>query len=359
MLARRHWFTLASAVISIVTIYLLYGWLKSQGELKLPSGKEAIAWMALGVVVYLCSFIVRGLRWKVLLNEVGVKPPLHETTGLLTVGYAANTLLPARAGDAVRVFLMAQRTEASASLMVSTLIAERLLDVVVLGGAFVITSLVFAGGLPQGNRAIIALVLLGVGAIGLAVVTWAIRSDRLPAGVRGILRDASLAVRQLRSSRHLAAVATLTLGAWFLEACVYLIASKAAGVELHLGSALYILSTAAMFTMIPSGPGFAGTMDGAIAFTLHVLDEPKRLVGTYIFTVRFIIFIPITVLGGLLLVLRYGGFAALKAARKAQSAENEEAEAAAKAHLPLEDLPTGEIAAVRADEVDTADAASR
>ncbi len=349
MLARRHWFTLASAAISIVTIYLLYQWLRSQGELKLPSGREAIAWMALGTVVYLCSFIVRGLRWKVLLNEIGVRPPLHETTGLLTVGYAANTLLPARAGDAVRVFLMAQRTEAGASLMVSTLIAERLLDVAVLGGAFVITSLIFAGGLPQGNRALIAVALLVVAAIGLLVVRWAIRSDHVPAGVRGILRDASLAVRQLRGSRHLAMVASLTCAAWFLEACVYYIAGKAAGIDLHLGSALYVLATAAMFTMIPSGPGFAGTMDAAIAFTLHVLNEPRKLVGTYIFTVRFLIFIPITIVGGILLITRYGGLAALRAARSAQEKENEQAEAAAKAHLPLEELPTGEFASVPAD----------
>jgi glycosyltransferase 2 family protein len=349
MLARRHWFTLASALISIVTIYLLYQWLRSQGELRLPSGREAIAWMSLGVVVYLCSFLVRGLRWKVLLDEVGVKTPLHETTGLLTVGYAANTLLPARAGDAVRVFLMAQRTEASASLMVSTLIAERLLDVAVLGIAFVVTSLIFAGGLPAGNRAIIAVALLVVALIGLLVVRWAVRSDHVPAGVRGILRDASLAVRQLRGSRHLAMVASLTCAAWFLEACVYWIAGQAAGIELHLGSALYILSTAAIFTMIPSGPGFAGTMDAAIAFTLHVLNEPKNLVGTYIFTVRFLIFIPITIVGGVLLIARYGGMAALRAARSAQEEENEQAEAAAKANLPLEDLPTGEMAAIPAD----------
>ncbi|MEH3054105.1 MAG: lysylphosphatidylglycerol synthase transmembrane domain-containing protein, partial [Patulibacter minatonensis] len=249
MLARRHWFTIASALISIVTIFLLYRWLKSQGELRLPSGREAIAWMALGVALYLCSFFIRGLRWRVLLNEVGVKAPLHETTGLLTVGYAANTLLPARAGDAVRVFLMAQRTEAGASLMVSTLIAERLLDVFVLGLTFVITSLIFAGGLPEGNRAMIAVALLVVAAIGLLVVRWAIRSDHIPAGVRGILRDASLAVRQLRGSRHLAQVAGLTIIAWLFEGTVYLVSAKAAGIHLHIGESVYILATAAMFTM--------------------------------------------------------------------------------------------------------------
>lgn len=344
MLARRHWFTLASALISIVTIFLLYRWLRSQGELRLPSGREAMMWMAAGVGVYLSSFVVRGVRWKVLLNEVDVRPPLHETVGLLTVGYAANTLLPARAGDAVRVFLMAQRTGAGASLMVSTLIAERLLDIVVLGTAFVITSLIYAGGLSSDNLTALGIivVLLVLVAVGLLVVRWAVRADHIPAGVRGILRDASLAVRQLRSSKHLAQVAGLTLLAWFLEANVYLLAGKAAGIELTVGSAVYIISTAAMFTMIPSGPGFAGTMDAAITFTLGVLDKPKSLIATYLFTVRFMIFIPVTILGGLLLVTRYGGLAAIRAARSAQADENEAAEAAAKAHLPLDELPAAE-----------------
>ncbi|MBJ7471168.1 MAG: flippase-like domain-containing protein [Solirubrobacteraceae bacterium] len=358
MLARKHWFTLASGLISIVTIYLLYRWLKSQEEaIVLPSGGTAWAYIGAAVVVYLFSFVMRGLRWRVLLNEIGVRPPLHEATGLLTVGYAANTLLPARAGDAVRVFLMAQRTNAGPSLMVSTLIAERLLDVVVLGTTFVITSLIFAGALPHGSKAAVALALVAIAGIGVLVIRWAVRGNHLPDGVQGILRDASLAVRQLRSSRHLAQVGALTVAAWFCEAVVYLLAGKAVGVDLTLGSAAYVLATAAMFTMIPSGPGFAGTMDSALVFALSRLGEPRNLVLPYIFAVRFVIFIPITIIGGILLITRYGGFAAIKAARHAQSKENQEAEAAAKAHLPLQDLPTGEIAAIRLESANKADKA--
>lgn len=349
MLARRHWFTLASALISVVTVYLLYRWLNDQGPIRLPSGREAVLYTAGAVAVYLSSFLVRGLRWRVLLSEVGVRPPLRETTGLLTVGYAANTLIPARAGDAVRVFLMAQRTGAGASLMVSTLIAERLLDVAVLGSAFVITSLIYSGGLPTGNRAMIALAGAAVLLIGLLVLRWMVKRDHLPSGVRGILRDASLAVRQLRGSRHLAQVAGLTIAAWALETLVYLMAAHAAGVQLNAGQAVYVLATAAIFTMIPSGPGFAGTMDGAIVYTLHQLGEPRNLVWPFIFVIRFVIFIPITIIGGVLLAVRYGGWSAIKAARSAQQQENAQAEEAARRHEPLPDPPTGEMAALPAD----------
>jgi uncharacterized membrane protein YbhN (UPF0104 family) len=351
MLARRHWFTLAGGLISILTIFLLIKWLKSQGSgMKLPSDSHSIAFMTGAIIVYLSSFLIRGLRWKVLLNEVGVKAPMHETTGLLTVGYAGNTLLPARAGDAVRVFLMAQRTGAGASLMVSTLIAERLLDLVFLVSTFIITSLIFAGGLPSGDKAVFAGILACVGLVGVSVVIWAIRSNHIPAGIRGVLRDASLAVRQLRGSRHLFQVAGLTVIAWTMEATVYMLCAHAAGIKLNIGSAAYVLSTAAMFTMIPSGPGFVGTMDAALAFSLRVLNEPHNSIGPYILIVRFVIFIPITIIGGLLLVLRYGGLPALRAARNAAGKENEEAEDAAIHHVPLEDLPTGEHRAITATE---------
>lgn len=335
MLARKHWFTLTSALISVVTIFLLYRWLKDQGPVKLPNSRDAVAYTGLAVAVYLSSFIVRGLRWQALLSEVGNKPSLRDTTGLLTVGYAANTLLPARAGDAVRLFLMAQRTGSGTSRTISTLIAERLLDVAALGTAFVITSLVFSGAVPSGNRATAVLILAAVGVAGLLVLRWMVKRDHLPPGARGILRDASLAVRQLRGSRHLALVAGLTIIAWLLEAIVYLLAAKAAGVSLNLGTATYVLATAAMFTMIPSGPGFAGTMDGAIVYTLHRLGEPRNLVAPYILVVRFVIFIPITIIGGVMLATRYGGMSALRAARRAQEAENESAEEAAVAGDPL------------------------
>jgi uncharacterized membrane protein YbhN (UPF0104 family) len=336
MLNRKHWFRIASALISIVTILLLIHWVKTQGSLKIPTDSQSLSLIVGAIAVYLSSFVVRGLRWKILLSEVGVKPPLHEATGLLTVGYAGNTVLPARAGDAVRVFLMSNRTGAKASLMVSTLIAERLLDVFALGTAFVITSLMYSHGVPTGTKADIAFGVFIVGLICLGVLVWVVRTNRLPEGVLGLIRDASLGVRQLRGSKHLFQVLGLTICAWTLEMCVYILCAKAATITLTPGQAVYILSTAAMFTLIPSGPGFAGTMDAAILYTMTRLHVSKALIAPFVIILRVVVFIPITILGGLLLVTRYGGFAALKAAQSAQGEENEEAEAAARAHLPLD-----------------------
>ena len=49
-----------------------------------------------------------------------------------------NNVLPARAGDAIRVVLMAPRAQTSKRTVVGTLVAERLLDVAVLLVIFVV-----------------------------------------------------------------------------------------------------------------------------------------------------------------------------------------------------------------------------
>ena len=54
---------------------------------------------------------MRSERWHRLLLDDGAHPPRADSYSLTTIGYAVNNVLPARAGDAVRVVLMAPRAE--------------------------------------------------------------------------------------------------------------------------------------------------------------------------------------------------------------------------------------------------------
>ena len=66
------------------------------------------------------------------LKDEGAKPKRKDMYSLTVIGYMGNNVLPARAGDAIRVFLAAPRAETSKRTVVGTLVAERLLDVAVL-----------------------------------------------------------------------------------------------------------------------------------------------------------------------------------------------------------------------------------
>ena len=90
------------------------------------------------VLLYGLATVVRGERWQRLLVDEGGHPSRRDTQGLNVVGYMGNNLLPARAGDAIRVVLMAPRAALGMRSVVGTLLAERLLDVGLLVVIFVI-----------------------------------------------------------------------------------------------------------------------------------------------------------------------------------------------------------------------------
>ena len=69
-----------------------------------------------------------------------------------------NNVLPARAGDAIRVVLAAPRAETSKRTVVGTLLAERLLDVVVLVVLFVVVGYGLLGEVGGDSVGLIAIV---------------------------------------------------------------------------------------------------------------------------------------------------------------------------------------------------------
>ena len=94
---------------------------------------------------------MRGERWHSLLHAEGARPARADSHGLNVVGYAANNVLPARAGDAVRVFLMAPRAQTSKKAVLGTLLAERLLDIAVILTLFVVVGYGLLGEVGAGE----------------------------------------------------------------------------------------------------------------------------------------------------------------------------------------------------------------
>ena len=73
--------------------------------------------------------VFRALRWQYLLAPIGHARfgPAFRTT---TIGFAASAVLPARAGEVIRPYLLARQEGLSATATFATIIVERLLDAV-------------------------------------------------------------------------------------------------------------------------------------------------------------------------------------------------------------------------------------
>lgn len=285
-------------------------WALRQEPPRLPRTRPEFLALLGAVALYAVATAVRAERWHALLRGDGARPRRGDSYALTVVGYAANNLLPARAGDAFRVVLMAPRAETAKRTVLGTLVAERLLDVFVVLVLFAVVGYGLLGevgmsGLTIAAAAVVALVLVG---IGLALLVS--RHDRARAFLAPILAS-TLALR----SRRGAALLAVTFLVWGLEAGVWMATGAAVGFGMQPLEGVYLVALASVFALIPSGPGYAGTQDAAAVIGIKALGGTGAVAVAYLVTLRFVIVVPITLAGLLLAAGRYGGLRRMRAAR--------------------------------------------
>jgi glycosyltransferase 2 family protein len=87
-------------------------------------------WLALSLASVCLNLIIRARRWQFLLEPLG-QTTFADAFRATAVGFAASTVLPARAGEVIRPYFLArQHDDMSATGAFATIVLERLLDIV-------------------------------------------------------------------------------------------------------------------------------------------------------------------------------------------------------------------------------------
>ena len=304
---------IASTVVSLVFLGAAGWWASKQKMPTLPHDTRAYAELGGALLLYALATLCRGERWHRLLNHTSIHPRRLDSYAITTVGYAGNNVLPARAGEALRTFLVAGRVQVSKREVLGTIIAERVLDAGVLAIAFAFGAY---GTLISGNP----IALLGIVAVGIAVVVlFPSRWHPSPSHPR-VKWVADTVGRLMGPTRKLATregflLFGLTFVIWSIEASTYFLIAKAVGLGVTLDGAVFIMVVANFVSLIPAGPGYVGTFDAAVLFAARSLGASRSFALPFLLLLRFVLFIPITITGLLLLVGRYGGLAGYRAAR--------------------------------------------
>lgn len=131
--------------------------------------------LAAALLVQVATWIFRAIRWRYLLRPLGAVRfgAVFEAT---MIGFAAITLLPARAGELIRPYVLARREHLSAPAAFATIVVERLLDLITV--LILFAAVVLLGRPPEGAadpavyRAMQAggVALGGAALVGLAVL---------------------------------------------------------------------------------------------------------------------------------------------------------------------------------------------
>ena len=217
-----------------------------------------------------------------------------------------NTVLPARGGEVLRIFLLAERSHARRRDVLGSIITERLLDLVALGLLLVVIGLAGVAEPPGGELTTIlagALLLAAVvGAIGYLRLRTAGRLEAFAAKVRPLVRASRVILTPVGLG-----LLGLTLMTWAAEGAIFWLVAESLDVGLTPTEGLAVIVLASLSALIPAGPGYVGTYDAAALFALSQVDVRGGTALSCVLLFRFVVFVPITVVGLALLLGRYRG----------------------------------------------------
>jgi uncharacterized membrane protein YbhN (UPF0104 family) len=305
-------------VVSALALGGVAWWASHQQLPSLPTGRDALGALAAAIALYALATLLRCERWQQLLELTGVRSARADAYGLVAVGYMANNTLIARAGDVLKVVLTAGRTGAGTTRIAGLAVGERAFDALALLFLFVVAGLLsprlgFAGSGAVLRDGAIA----GAACLGLAGAALLARRTRIAAALRREARTAALALRPLAGRAGLALLA-LSVVIWLLEACVYIAVGRAVGVPIDLLAGIQIVALVNLIGLIPAAPANLGTFDAAVLFATRGLASGSGALA-YVLILRLVLFVPITVVGLVVLLTRHGGLSRLRLQRPLSS----------------------------------------
>jgi uncharacterized membrane protein YbhN (UPF0104 family) len=308
--------SLLGLLVSALAVGAVLYWALQQEPPQLPSGPGQLLALGGAIALYALATVVRAERWERLLARDGAHPPRSDVYALTVVGYAVNNVLPARAGDAVRVLLLAPRTDVGRRTILGTLVAERLLDVAVVLALFLVVGYALLGEVGAGSAEVVAAVTVGGALLAVLGVLLIRRNERL----HGLIAPVLSSTLKLRG-RHGLVLLAITVCIWGIETAVWMSVGASVGFGMTPIEGVYLVALASVFALIPSGPGYAGTQDAAAAIGIRALGGSGQVAVSYIVMIRFVLVVPITLLGFILIAARYGGVSRLRRARAGGSAQ--------------------------------------
>jgi uncharacterized protein (TIRG00374 family) len=253
-----------------------------------------LPWVAAAAALGVAALAIRAQRWRLILRPVATVPfgPSFSATA---IGFAASSILPLRLGEFLRPALLARRVGFGISPAVSSVVLERLFDILFVVLCFLVLSLIYP--LPADLRR--AALLLGAVATGGFVVLLLAHRHRawferllegilawLPAalarGVRPLATGFFDALGALESTHILGRVVAYSALLWTANAMPFLFALLALGIAAPLvPAALASIVIVAAFVFMPQAPGFLGTWQAGCVLALELFGVPKDLAVGY------------------------------------------------------------------------------
>ncbi len=274
--------------------------------------------LVLALAVTGLTYAARAWRWQSLLAPIGPTRFINAFTAT-AIGFAASFLLPARAGEVIRPYLLAKRENMNPSSAFATIVLERLLDlatVLLLFAAFVFT---VGPGVISGDPGQLARVKVGGGMAALASVVGlgvlfalaghperlgraALQIERvLPARLARIVarfvETFARGLAVLRDPARLVAALALSFPMWMSIAAGIWLTSLAFHITYPYPASFLVMTILVVGVAAPT-PGAIGGFHAAYIFAVTTFfGVPADRAAAAALVLHAISFVPVTLVG--------------------------------------------------------------
>ncbi len=275
------------------------------------SGLKGIdpVYLALTIAGLFGSIFCRAFLWKSLLNFKKKVSWSHAFEAII-IGYMGNNILPFRMGELIRAYAMGKKEDLSKSLMLASIVLERLLDVLSLLIFFValFLSVQLADWLVLSGIVVFCFLILMVVLVYLAAKdawkfsSWLTRLLRyFPAAIshqaERIAQSFIQGLALIKNGPQMILVILLSLSVWSVWTGAVYFGLKAFHLELPLTAPLLLVVVINMGVMIPSSPGFIGVFQYLCVVSLSFFTVPKETALGFSVVLHAIQYVPITLMG--------------------------------------------------------------
>lgn len=261
-------------------------------------------WVLPAIAFDILSYTIQGVRWRLLLRPLGSIAPLRATQAVYA-GLFTSEVLPMRAGEAVRAYLVSRWMNVRVASVIPSLAVERFFDgiwlAIYIGLAAIFVPLprniLHAADIFGAVLIVLAILLLIVVLSGAGPrdgdETSPAHGKRVKRWVRGFVSD----VRGLARSRgfYLSFAATSLI--LILQGIAFWFVMVAYGFQMGIWVGGVILLIVYFGTAIPNAPGNIGSYQLFVVIGLSLFDVEKTQATGFSMIVFVILTLPVWALG--------------------------------------------------------------
>lgn len=267
-------------------------------------GSINLVWYISGMLGMVIILFIRAMRWRIFLLPLGSFSTIKLYKGTIA-GFFTNYILPFRIGEVVRAYITGQYIEKKGTVLLPSIVIERMID----GVSFFLFVVVFSLfiDLPLSDKQILIVRILLIAILVLFIIViylyYRLRHkitlflEKKEGKVANFFKDLHDGMQALYKVKHPIKIIVYSFSIWFVTGLTYWAGIKACHIELGFVEAYILMATAMIAIAIPAAPGFFGTFHAAVVATLIALNIDKSTAASYAFLQHLIGLIPICLFG--------------------------------------------------------------